>query len=155
MKRAGSPSTGDPTGRVPAVAALILCAVVVAFQGCARKGGRPVGQTEELLGREVKEGKVIEGRIETNAGPEGGYSTENLGYRVQLIASPVREEAESVAELARGLFIERVYLEYIEPLYRIRIGDFTGKEEAEKIRDKAQELGFEDAWIVESPIEME
>jgi hypothetical protein len=137
------------------LAVLLFISILLVFQGCAQKGKKPAGNTEELLGREVKEGKVIEGRIETETNYASRSAEQKLGYRVQLIASPLKEEAESVAELAKGLFTEKVYLEYMEPLYRIRIGDFVRKDEAEKIRDKALELGYENAWIVESPIEME
>jgi hypothetical protein len=136
------------------LAVILFISILLVFQGCTQKGKKPAENTEELLGREVKEGKVIEGRIETEENNASRSSEQKPGYRVQLIASSLKEEAESVAELAKGLFTEKVYLEYVEPLYRIRIGDFVRKDEAEKIRDKALELGYKNAWIVESPIEM-
>ena len=125
------------------------------LQGCASRGdGDSIGP-EELLGRGVTEGRVIEGTIEQPIGRNEAAEAERLGYRVQVIASTVREEAEGVAEVVKGLFPVGVYIEYTEPFFKIRVGNFKTREEAEKMREELAGYGFEDAWIVETAIEME
>ena len=43
---------------------LVLISIILFLSGCAGKDGGRAGHTEELLGQEVKEGRVIEGTIE-------------------------------------------------------------------------------------------
>ena len=94
----------------------------------------------------------MEGEI-ARAGPKvaGGVP----GYRVQLFASTVPEEAEQVARLVRGLFTERVYIDHSEPYYKIRIGNYATLEAAEAMRKRVAEIGYEDAWVIETAIEAE
>jgi Na+-transporting methylmalonyl-CoA/oxaloacetate decarboxylase gamma subunit len=75
------------------------------------------------------------------------------GYRVQIFASSSLEKAEEVAGKARSLFSERVYVEYSAPLYRVRAGNFTSKEDALRFREKAVQSGYEGAWVVEALVE--
>jgi cell division septation protein DedD len=110
---------------------------------------------EELLGREVTEGKVIEGSIDVPVDYSEDLEIKPMGYRVQVMASSVRDEVEGVSEVVRGLFPFRVYIEQVEPFYKIRIGNFETREEANKVREELVGYGFEDAWIVETAIEME
>ena len=77
------------------------------------------------------------------------------GYRVQIFASSSIEKAEEVAAKTKSLFTERIYVEYSAPLYRVRIGNFTSKEEALQFRDKIVQSGYEGAWVVEALIERE
>ncbi len=77
------------------------------------------------------------------------------GYRVQIFASSSLEKADEIAAKARGLFTEKVYVEYSAPLYRVRIGNFAAKEAALQFRDKVVQSGFEGAWVAEALIERE
>jgi cell division septation protein DedD len=77
------------------------------------------------------------------------------GYRVQIFASSSLERAEEVANEARTIFIEHVYVEYSVPLYKVRVGDFAFKEEALQFRQRAIEEGYEGAWVAEAIIEPE
>ena len=129
---------------LPFIALLIVC------NGCSYRPHSRSTNTEELLGRDVTEGRVVEGRIGHMAPDGNGTGTGQVCYRVQLLASTLEEEAESLLEVAMGLFSENVYVEYFEPYYKIRVGDFLEKKEAEVMRERAYELGFVDAWIVET-----
>ncbi len=134
----------------------VLCLILnLVFQGCASRGDGGSGGLEDLLGREVTEGKVIEGSIEVPVDYSEDSEIKPQGYRVQVIASTVREEVEGVAEVVRGLFPFRVYIDHAKPFYKIRIGNFETRGEANKVREELVRYGFEDAWIVETTIEME
>jgi len=74
------------------------------------------------------------------------------GYRIQIFASSTQEGAEKAARRARELFSEPVYVEYVAPLFKVRVGDCTSRGEAEALKKKADSLGYGDAWIVESPV---
>lgn len=71
------------------------------------------------------------------------------GWRVQIFASASMVNADALAEKARAKFTEPVYVEYEPPLYKVRVGDFLTKREAEMMRTRALSEDF-DAWVVES-----
>lgn len=76
------------------------------------------------------------------------------GYRVQLVATPNYQEADSLISQVREefQFEANAYLVYDSPNYKIRIGDLRTRGEAEKLRNTAQNRGFRYAWIIPSQI---
>jgi len=75
------------------------------------------------------------------------------GYRVQILATSNKEKADMFAKEAQARFKDqKVYVEFVSPYYKVRIGDFLTREEAETFRARAKSLGYFDAFIVESPI---
>ncbi len=75
------------------------------------------------------------------------------GYRVQILATSEKGKADMFAKEAQARFPDqKVYVEFIPPYYKVRIGDFITREEAETFRAKAKSLGYFDAFIVESQI---
>lgn len=80
--------------------------------------------------------------------PEQGSNMNILGYRVQIGAFENKENAEKTAESARLKFDLPVYITYQAPFYRVRIGDFVEKREAEIYVKEVKEKGFSDArWV--------
>jgi len=87
---------------------------------------------------------VKDPRIDTlaarRAGLKGGgptaaiYSTTGYGYRVQIYNGSSRKEAYDVQarfnEDHQGI---RTYVSYVEPNYKVRVGDFRTRMEAEKL----------------------
>jgi hypothetical protein len=69
------------------------------------------------------------------------------GYRVQLYATREPEKARGFAESARESFGEKVYVEYLDPYYKVRVGDCLTREEARLLLDRAKGSGFDQAWI--------
>lgn len=74
------------------------------------------------------------------------------GYRVQLGAFSNKELANQFAAQLRQNFTENVYVQYVSPFYKVRVGDFLTKDDAEKFKLKVWNLGFDDAFVVESKI---
>lgn len=74
------------------------------------------------------------------------------GYRVQIYAFESKERAEASATDARVRLNYPVYVEFVPPFYKVRVGDFMTREEAERVRDELKRLGYEDAFIVETLI---
>jgi len=77
------------------------------------------------------------------------------GFRVQLLATKNFEMASLVEQEATNKFAEsgqKTYLIFEEPLYKIRIGDFTDRETAEEFRKLARSQGYRQAFIVRSKV---
>jgi len=75
-----------------------------------------------------------------------------LGFRVQIFASNTEENASRVATDARGVFADQVYIEYVAPYYKVRVGDYLTREEIEPLKNKALNLGYRGAFIVETMV---
>ena len=87
--------------------------------------------------------------IEEKEPPKVEEDAAGAGFRVQIFASSSLEKAEAVAKQARTVFSERVYVEYSAPLYRVRVGDFSRKEQALELKERAVQAGYEGAWVAE------
>ncbi|MBD3168714.1 MAG: hypothetical protein GF307_04470 [candidate division Zixibacteria bacterium] len=75
-------------------------------------------------------------------------SSENYVYRVQVFASRFLQEAEVARDEMFGLFDETIYLDFEEPYYKIRIGNFETAEEGEEFLSRVRELGYTEVWLV-------
>jgi hypothetical protein len=74
------------------------------------------------------------------------------GFRVQIFASSTEENATRVAADAREAFNDRVYVEYVAPYYKVRVGDYLTHQEVEPLKNKALSLGYRGAFIVETMV---
>ncbi len=74
------------------------------------------------------------------------------GYRVQIFASSTNEGAEKIASEARFKFTEQIYVEFDNNYYKVRVGDYKNRSDAEILREKAKNLGYLDAWIVQTEV---
>jgi hypothetical protein len=73
-------------------------------------------------------------------------------YRVQIGILDNKTDADKLAKYARSNTDYPVYVEYITPFYRVRVGDFVRKSDAEKCVIFLQKKGFSDARYVFSDI---
>ncbi len=139
---------------------IFLIGAIFILMGCApRQTVKTVSPEQEFITQPavtdsiviIKKEQPQEGvtpKTEEQVSPKTTY-----GYRVQIFASWSNENAERIASEARFKFPDqRVYVEYIPPLYRVRVGDCRTREEAERLRDKARSLGYEDAFLVPTNI---
>jgi len=72
----------------------------------------------------------------------------NQAYRVQLVTSNVNGEARRAAAVAEEMFDQPVYLDYEVPNYKVRVGSFAHRDDAEQYRQKARAAGYSNAWVV-------
>ncbi|MBN1825967.1 MAG: SPOR domain-containing protein [Candidatus Eisenbacteria bacterium] len=72
------------------------------------------------------------------------------GFRVQVLASRSPEDARGFAEDLRSSITETVYVEYLAPYYKVRIGDCSTREEANRLLKRIREAGYDKAWIAET-----
>ncbi len=76
------------------------------------------------------------------------------GYRVQLMATTEPDRARDFAESVRPLFGDNVnvYVEYLAPYYKVRVGDCTTRSEAVLLLNRARKNGFSESWITATQI---
>jgi len=92
---------------------------------------------------------VVTGAVRSTA----GVGTLATGYRVQVFAARDRDvAADAVRRLREQRVSDPIYMEWIDPWYKVRVGDFTDRESAEQLRGRLVELGFPEAWIIHTTI---
>lgn len=76
------------------------------------------------------------------------------GYRIQIAASPTREDAERFAEAARErLPSDSVYVYFQAPWYKVRVGDFATRGDAEdRLKEVRKIRTYREAFWVPSEI---
>jgi hypothetical protein len=77
------------------------------------------------------------------------------GYRVQIYAAGSEESARKLKALALGEFKQdgvAIYIEREGALFKLRIGDLSTRQDADRLRAIARRKGFADAWIVKSRV---
>ena len=71
------------------------------------------------------------------------------GFRVQVYSTANIDEANAKkAELEGAIPQERVYLEYDPPTYKIRVGNFLNRYDADRFVRYLADKGFAGAWAV-------
>jgi hypothetical protein len=77
---------------------------------------------------------------------------EEPGMRIQTFAGSSRENAEKFAVTLSTLALDSVYVVPENGLYKVQLGNFTDRLEAEKMLDRLRFQGINNAWIVQVPI---
>lgn len=71
-----------------------------------------------------------------------------MGFRVQIDMFSSESEAQQFSRKVELKFAERVYTVYQPPFFRVRIGDFETKEEADNYVKKLKKAGYKKSrWI--------
>lgn len=148
--------------------------VVFLLVGCAKKQGvaeeGSIGETmfEEISGEELDTSSIIfEEAVEEETSsfleeleeepiPIVSEPVTRQGYRVQIGAYQSQAEANSAADRARGSLGRSVYVQYIAPWYKVRVGNFTSKYEATQYKSQLRSTtSYRDAWVAPSEIIVE
>lgn len=75
-----------------------------------------------------------------------------VGYRIQILQT---EDAQEARDVQRDAILELdtdVYLIYDNPYYKVRVGDFAVRYDAEVFLQNVQKKGYSGAWIVRTRI---
>jgi hypothetical protein len=68
-------------------------------------------------------------------------------YRVQIFTSRLYTEANRERAIAEEIFNLPVYLDYEVPYYKLRVGDFTMRGDAEDMLPEIKAIGYRNAWV--------
>ncbi len=78
-------------------------------------------------------------------------STNSFEYRVQIGIFEDRRSADKCREEALSKVNMNVYIEFEAPFYRVRVGDFKTRKEAENNVKVMQDYGFKGAfWVIKN-----
>jgi len=75
-----------------------------------------------------------------------------FGYRVQILQTRDPEEARTAQSDAIIALDAEVYAVFDSPYYKVRVGDFTSRYEAELFLENVIRKGYKGAWIVRTRI---
>ncbi len=78
--------------------------------------------------------------------------TEEPGYRIQVFAGALEENARSTAASLETLGLDSVYIVEQNGLFKVQLGNFQERLEAEKMLDQLRFKRISNAWIVQTPI---
>ncbi len=71
------------------------------------------------------------------------------GYRIQIFSSPNIDDANAARTNALVQFpSDSIYIVYDPPVYKVRVGDFITRYQADQRMPDFVEKGYKDAWIV-------
>lgn len=76
------------------------------------------------------------------------------GYRIQVISTSKRDDAFKVkADLLSKFPDQKIYTVYQSPNFKVRVGNFVKKEDAEKLKIQLNKIFPQGVYIVEDGIE--
>lgn len=79
-------------------------------------------------------------------------TVETQGFRVQIFASASIDEATASQRIALSQISDSVYVVYDPPVYKVRIGDYATRLEANQRLTRLVNMGYDDAWVVADKI---
>ena len=79
----------------------------------------------------------------------------NDGYRIQIFESTVSSIARAEAKRFQNILGDSVYIDFEAPLYKLRIGNYIERKNAERAVESIARLGAKDSWIVRTKIDLE
>lgn len=75
-------------------------------------------------------------------------SLNNQAFRVQLFSGKLYGDARREAQVAEEIFDRPVVIDYEVPYFKVRVGSFAEREDAEDYQKRAQAAGYDNAWVV-------
>jgi hypothetical protein len=77
------------------------------------------------------------------------------GYRVQVLSTDDIDEANRIrAEVYEKTTRKEVYVIFEPPFYKVKVGDFTSKSEADDLRFKLNQLGYIESKVVQEMVNL-
>ena len=75
------------------------------------------------------------------------------GFRVQVLATSTRGNADRLRDELTNEYGEDIYIVFEAPNYKVRIGNFIDRRQAEKLRIELINKGYPSSWIIRTRIE--
>ena len=76
-------------------------------------------------------------------------------YRIQIFESSIASIARAEAKRFQNILGDTVYIDFETPLYKLRIGNYTVRKNAEKAIKSISRLGVKDSWIIRTKTTIE
>ena len=120
---------------------------------------REVDRVDVFEETPVAEGAFAVEAVEAEAEPIAediavdSLTMKGAGFRVQIFATGDRHRAEQFKTEAAARLNVGAYIQHVDDIYKVHVGDCRSREEAERLRLKCQAMGYKDAWIVTSEVQ--
>jgi hypothetical protein len=88
----------------------------------------------------------------TVTGAKSGRAEIPNGFRVQCFASSQIERVRAEQKVIETKVKFPVYIVYAAPYYKLLIGDFVARQEADAAATRLKELGYADAWVMRTKV---
>lgn len=150
---------------------VVLSIILLLPSGCAKRQGvsQEPAWEDEILFEEITEDTTEISDITFTEEPEEDISvfeeeqvetittepTTRLGFRIQIGAYRNKALAQKEAEKARMILNKKVYVDYIMPYNKLRVGNFLTRSDAVSYRVQVLNKGYKGAFIVETTIIVE
>jgi cell division septation protein DedD len=115
-----------------------------------------VPQTHPRMG-EIK-GKTLLVDSDTSSAAEKSTQIANLpdqidtlnsqAYRIQVFTSKLYGEARQAVRIAEEIFDRPVYIDYEVPNFKVRVGSFANRQDAEDYLPRVRAAGYSTGWVV-------
>ena len=76
----------------------------------------------------------------------------NVGFRLQLFETISKDIADEERLNFQAVLNDTVYIVFEAPLYRLQLGDYFTRKQAEKKKNNLVKNGYKNIWIVKSRI---
>lgn len=80
--------------------------------------------------------------------------TTQEGYQVQVISTQDIELADSLRDELSDLFDHQVNVTFDPPNYKVRVGNFRYRSDAEKAEVRLKKMGYRTAWVIRTRIKV-
>jgi cell division septation protein DedD len=110
---------------------------------------------DDIRAQGYPEAYVIRTQIEvTDTRPQIKKPVKTRGFRLQVFSASTRQAAEDARNRAKQhLSRDDVFIDFDPPYFKVRVGNFKTRKEAEKLLKTAQKQGYETPFVVETQIQ--
>lgn len=119
------------------------------FDPTTLRDWKVIPRTQEIV-RPIEE--ELDDRV-LNAQNDPNDSKTEIGYRVQIFSTSDYMQAIKIDSLARLRWKDKVYLRFDSPYYKIRIGNASQRDAADRLQQEAVRAGYRTAWVVRTEIQ--
>ena len=74
------------------------------------------------------------------------------GFRVQVFSTRFSNTADSIKTVLGKIVVEKIYITFDAPIYKVRVGNFVSRNNAEKMKHRLVKLGYNSSWIIRSKV---
>jgi cell division septation protein DedD len=101
------------------------------------------------------EAYVVRTQIEiTDTQPQMTTPVKTRGFRLQIFSASTRQAAEDARNRAKQqLSRDDIFIDFEPPYFKVRVGNFKTRKDAEKLLDTIKKQGYETPFVVETQIQ--
>ena len=137
------------------ILSILFLSSILASSGLAQQPGRVEEQKDPLIESLQRLRAAYQGSGTAPAGEKKGIKTTAPGFRVQVYSGADRSKAYAEQARFKRIFPDvETYISYEEPNYRVKVGDFTSRSEAQELMS-ALRKNFTSVFLFSETINVE